>query len=553
MTNQNIRVLPLGGLGGIGKNCTVIEYGEDLLVIDAGMEFPSDEMLGVDVVIPYFTYLVERQDHILGIVITHGHEDHIGGLPYLLQQISAPVYATALTRGLIEVKLTSEQKKRVRLQTIAPGWTLTLGPFVVTPFHVNHSIPDAVGLAIRTPAGLVVHTGDFKIDHTPIEGDPADLGELARLSAEGVLLLLSDSTNAESPGYTLSESLLRDTFEQVFSRAEGRIIVTTFASLLSRVQLVIETAARFGRKVAFAGRSMEQNTAIAEELGYLHWPENTRVDLSQVNDLPDEKVVIVATGSQGEPNSALSRMASGKFRYVSIRQGDTVVLSAKAIPGNETAIHRNIDNLFRRGADVVYGTRAGLHVSGHAAQEELKMILNLLRPVYFVPVHGAYRMLVQHARLAYELGMSPNNVFVLDNGDTLEVSLEGASRGESIPAEGLMVDGATVGDVGPTILRDRMTLGQDGVVIAKVAVDGQTGKLIREPEMVAHGFVYLPEAGELLDSARKTIVQVIESYQGNGSGYDGDELSLIVERRLGSFFQSQTRRSPVVVAVVSVN
>jgi ribonuclease J len=553
MTEPKLKLLPLGGLTGIGKNCTVLEYGGEILVIDAGMEFPSEEMLGVDVVIPDFTYLVENQERIRGIIITHGHEDHIGALPYLLQRVSAPVYATALTRGLIEVKLNTELKKRARLQTIRPGWTCTVGPFSVTPFHVNHSIPDSVGLAIRTPAGLVVHTGDFKIDHTPIEGDPADLGELARLSAEGVLLLLSDSTNAESPGYTLSESRLRDTFEGVFSRANGRIIVTTFASLLSRVQLVVETAARFGRKVALAGRSMEQNTAIAEELGYLHWPENTRVDLSQINDLPDNQVVIVATGSQGEVNSALARMASGKYRYVSIREGDTVLLSAKAIPGNETAIYRNIDNLFRRGAEVVYGTPAGLHVSGHAAQEELKMILNLLRPVYFVPVHGAYRMLHQHARLAFELGMSPNNVFVMDNGDTLEVSLAGAARGESIPAEGIMVDGSTVGDVGPSILRDRMTLGQDGIVVAKVSVDGRSGKITRESEIIAHGFVYLPESGELIVAANKAVTQVIESYQGNGRGYDASQMSLIVERRLTSFFQSQTGRSPIVVAVVSVN
>ncbi|MFO7696099.1 MAG: ribonuclease J [Anaerolineae bacterium] len=553
MTETKLRLIPLGGLSGIGKNCTILEYGEDLLVIDAGIEFPSEEMLGVDVVIPDFTYLVEHQDRIRGIVITHGHEDHIGGLPYLLQEITAPIYATTLTRGLIEVKLNGEQKKRAELHTIGPGWTFTLGAFSVTPFHVNHSIPDAVGLAIRTPAGLVVHTGDFKIDHTPIEGDPADLGVLARLSAEGVLLLLSDSTNAESPGYTISESGLRDTFEQVFAHTEGRIIVTTFASLLSRIQLVIETAARAGRKVALAGRSMEQNTAIAEELGYLHWPENTHIPLSQVNDLPDSKVVIVATGSQGEVNSALARMASGRFREVKIREGDTVLISAKAIPGNETAIHRNIDNLFRRGANVVYGTPAGLHVSGHAAQEELKMMLNLLRPVYFVPVHGAYRMLHRHAQLAYELGMSPDSVFVMDNGDTLEVGLDGASRGEPVPAEGIMVDGSTIGDVGPTILKDRMALAQDGIVVAKVSVEGRSGHITREPEIIAHGFVYLPEAGELIEAANKTVSQVIESYQGNGHGYDSSQMSLIVERRLTSFFQNQTGRSPIVVAVVSVN
>jgi len=553
MTDRKLKLIPLGGLGGIGRNCTLLEYGEEILVVDVGIELPSEEMFGVDAVIPDLSYLVQNEPRIRGIVMTHGHEDHIGGLPFLLDKISAPVYATPLTRGLIETKLNQEQRRRARLQTIAAGRAVKLGPFDVTPFSVNHSIPDSVGLAIRTPAGLVVHTGDFKIDHTPIEGNPADLSVLGKLSAEGVLLLLSDSTNAESPGYTLSESMLRDSFEQVFSRAQGRIIVTTFASLLSRIQLVIETAARCGRKVAFAGRSMEQNSAIAEELGYLRWPENTRIDLSEVNNLPDSQLVIVATGSQGEPNSALARMASGKFRYVSIREGDTVLLSAKAIPGNETAIYRNIDNLFRRGAEVVYGTPAGLHVSGHAAQEELKILLNLLRPVYFVPVHGAYRMLHRHAQLAYELGMRPENVFVLDNGDTLELSLAGAQRGEAIPAEPVMVDGSTIGDVGPTILRDRMTLAQDGIVIAKVAVDARTGQVTRPPELIAHGFVYLPEAGDLMEAASKAITQVVESYHGNGKGRDPNEMGMIVERRLGNFFQSQTGRSPIVVAVVSMN
>ncbi|MGI6368891.1 MAG: ribonuclease J [Anaerolineae bacterium] len=552
MAANELLFLPLGGLGGIGKNCTVLEYEGEILVIDVGIEFPSEEMFGVDVVIPDFGYLVENQERIRGIVVTHGHEDHIGGLPFLLDRISAPVYATPLTRGLIEVKLNAEQLRRAQLQTILAGQTARMGQFEVTPFHVNHSIPDAVGLAIRTPAGLVVHTGDFKIDHTPVEGEPADLGQLARLSAEGVLLLLSDSTNAETPGYTLSESRLRDTFERVFAHADGRIIVATFASLLSRIQMVIETAAAYGRKVAVAGRSMEQNTAIAQRLGYLHWPADTQVPLSAVNDLPDEQVVIIATGSQGEINSALARMASGRFREVRIREGDTVLISAKAIPGNETAIHRNVDNLFRRGADVVYGPPAGLHVSGHAAQEELKFILNLLRPVYFVPVHGAYRMLVHHARLAHELGMPPENVFVLDNGDRLYLSLEGAHLGEPIPAEGVMVDGDTVGDVGPSILRDRLTLAQDGVVVAKVAVDGRTGKVARQPEIVAHGFVYLPEAAELIDAANAEVVQVVEAYQGGSQGYDANQMSLIVERRLGSFFRSQTGRNPVIVAVVSV-
>jgi ribonuclease J len=540
-------------MGGIGKNCNVIEIGEDILVVDAGIQFPTDDMLGVDVVIPDFTYLEERRERVRGIVITHGHEDHIGGLPYLLEKVSAPIYATQLARGLIETKLNANALKNTSLHTIADGDEIVLGPFRVTPFHVNHSIPDAVGLAIRTPAGLIVHTGDFKVDHTPLEGRPTDLSALARLSNEGVTLLLSDSTNAESPGYTPSESQLRDAFDQVFSRAQGRIIVATFASLLSRVQLVIETAARHGRKIAVAGRSMEQNVEIAEKLGYVRFPENARVQVSQINNLPDDEIVIMATGSQGEPNSALARMALGRFRYVKIREGDTVILSSNAIPGNETAIHSNIDNLFRRGANVVYGRQAGLHVSGHAAQEELKMVLNLLRPKYFVPIHGAYRMLHQHAHLAYELGIEREHVFVLDNGDVLELTPEGARLGEPVPAEGILVDGSLVGDVGRSLLRDRMTLAQDGIVVAKVTIEGRTGKILREPEIISHGFVYVPEAQELLEAGEQAIAQVIASYQGNGNGYEADQVGLLIERRLGNFFYNETRRRPVVVSVVSTS
>jgi ribonuclease J len=551
MRNGPLRVIPLGGMGGIGKNCNVIETDDDILIVDAGIQFPSEDMLGVDVVIPDFQYLEERRDKIRGIVITHGHEDHIGGLPYLLERVSAPIYAPPLARGLIEGKLNANALKNTTLHTITDGQEIVLGPFSVTPFHVNHSIPDSVGLAIRTPMGLIVHTGDFKIDHTPLEGRPTDMGAMARLSNEGVVLLMSDSTNAESPGYTPSESQLRDVFDQVFSRAEGRVIVATFASLLSRVQLVIETAVRHGRKVAIAGRSMEQNVEIAEKLGYIRFPENSRVQVSQINNLPDNEVVIMATGSQGEPNSALARMGAGRFRYAKIREGDTVILSSTAIPGNETAIYRNVDNLYRRGAQVVYGRQAGLHVSGHAAQEELKMMLNLLRPTYFVPLHGAYRMLHQHARLAQELGMPHENIFVLDNGDVLELMPEGARLGEPVPAEGILVDGSLVGDVGRSLLRDRMTLAQDGIVVVKVTIDAQTGTILREPEIISHGFVYVPEAQELLQAGEEAISEVIQSYQGNGSGYEPEKVSMLIERRLGNFFYNETRRRPVVVSVVS--
>lgn len=520
------------------------------MVIDAGLMFPEEDMLGVDFVIPDFTYLISNRDKIKGIVLTHGHEDHIGALSYLMEHIEAPIYATPLTRGLVENKVrNAAAKKRTQVNTMLPGHEIVIGPFEVTPFHVNHSIPDAVGLAIHTPMGLIVHTGDFKIDHTPIDGRTTDLGALARLASEGVVMLLSDSTNAESPGYTLSERELVNTFHQVFSRAKGRIIVATFASLLSRVQLVIETAAQFGRKVAVAGRSMEENTAIAETLGYVRFPEGVRVPLSQIENLPDDQVCVLATGSQGEPNAALARMASGRFRHLSIRENDTVLLSSKAIPGNETQIYRNIDNLARQGANVVYGLHAGLHVSGHAAQEELKLMLNLLRPLYFMPVHGAYRMLQAHAGIAYELGFARDDVFVLNNGDSLELGPAGIQRGESLDLEDVFVDGALVGDVGTTILRDRQTLSKDGFVVARVAVDLDRHELLSKPEIVTQGFVYVPDAAKLIETARQAISGIV-SHNGHGSDPE-EEIAREVERGLSNLFYRETRRRPVVVAMVN--
>jgi ribonuclease J len=545
-------LIPLGGLGAIGRNCLVLEHDDTIIVVDAGLMFPEEEMLGVDIVIPDFSYLIANRAKVHGIFLTHGHEDHIGALSYLLEQVNAPVYATSLTRGLVENKLrNSAVKNKAQLNTVQPGQEIVVGPFRVTPFHVNHSIPDAVGLAIRTPLGLIVHTGDFKIDHTPIEGRPADLSALAHLTNEGVVLLLSDSTNAESPGYTLSESELVGTFHQVFSQAKGRIIVATFASLLSRVQLVIETAAKLGRKVAVAGRSMEDNVAIAEQLGYVRFPEGVRVPLSQIQNLPDDKVCVLATGSQGEPNAALARMAVGRFRYVNIREGDTVLLSSKAIPGNETAIYRNIDNLSRLGADVVYGRHAGLHVSGHAAEEELKLMLNLLRPLYFVPVHGAYRMLRAHAKLAYELGFASEDVFLMDNGDSLELTPAGIKRGETLALEDILVDGALVGDVGSTILRDRQTLAKDGFVVARVSVDLAQHALTSEPELVSQGFVYVPESAPLMTAARDAINNIVSH---NGHGVDPEEeMEQQIKRGLSDLFYRETRRRPVVIAMVTAS
>ncbi|MGI5916624.1 MAG: ribonuclease J [Anaerolineae bacterium] len=547
---DQLRVIPLGGLGEIGRNCTLLEYGDNILVIDSGIMFPEDEMLGVDLVIPDFSYLEENRDKVRGIVLTHGHEDHIGALPYLLRNVPAPVYARALTRGLVEAKLQRarlEQEPQVR--TMTPGREVKLGPFIVAPFDVNHSIPQAVGLAIRTPLGLVVHTGDFKIDHTPLDGRTIDMGALARLASEGILLLMADSTNAESPGYTASESTLVDTFQHVFARAQGRIIVATFASLLSRVQLIIETAARMGRKVAIAGRSMEENIAIAEELGFVRFPKDTRIPLGQIDQYEDDEVCVIATGSQGETNSALVRMASGRFRQLQIREGDTVVISSNPIPGNEVSIHRNVDNLFRRGANVVYGEEAGLHVSGHAAQEELKLMLNLLRPAYFMPVHGAYRMLHVHARLGYDLGMRPEEVFIMDNGESLEIDAQGARRGPTIEIQDVLVDGSLVGDVGRSILRDRMALSQEGLVIARIPIDPETGQVTETPEIVSQGFVYVPESADLIAQAQAVIVDLLE---GNGHRYtDSEEISRQVKRRLEHFFYEETRRRPVVIPMIT--
>ncbi len=548
MSSNYVRITPLGGLSGIGKNCTIFETEQDIVVVDAGLQFPEDELLGVDLVIPDITYLQENQHKIRGFVITHGHEDHIGALPFVLREIGAPIYATPLTRGLIEVKLRNAERDRADLRTMLPGSEITLGDFRIMPYHVTHSIPDAVGLAIHTPLGLIVHSGDFKIDHTPIEGKALDLSSLARFSTEGVLLLLSDSTNAETPGYTVSESELVDTFEQVFASAPGRIIVTTFASLLSRIQLVIETAEEFGRRVALAGRSMEQNTRIAHDLGHLHYPPGTMVTLDQVSRLPDDEVCIIATGSQGEPNAALARMAQGRYRDVKLKSGDTVLISAKAIPGNETAIYRNVDDLFRRGANVVYGEKAGIHVSGHAAQEELKMLISLLQPRYFMPIHGAYRMLQMHANLAMSLGMPQDDIFIMENGDRLKLTHHGAELEEPLQLDDVYVDGALVGDVGATILRDRRALAHEGLVIARVTLNGGGVRLAEEPDIISQGFVWMPEAEDLIEEARKAIVKVVESQDDME---DTDALTRRIKRRLENLFYTETRRRPVVIPVIS--
>ncbi len=542
----SVRIIPLGGLGEVGRNCTAIEFDGQILAVDCGLMFPQSDMPGVDLVVPNFAYLAEHAERVLGYLVTHGHEDHIGGLPYVLGNVPAPILATPLTRGLIEVRLKEHGLLGgAELITIQPGGRVALGPFLVEPFRVSHSIPDAVGYAITTPVGCIVHTGEFKFDLSPVDGQLTDLHRLAELGREGVLLLLSDSTNAERPGYTPSETVVREALTQVFERAAGRIIIATFASNLSRVQEVFNVAARFGRKVGIVGRSLEQNTAMAMELGYLKVADGALVRVRDLDRLPDSEVVICCTGTQGEPTSALVRMANDAHRDVSLRPGDTVVLSASPIPGHEELVHRTLDNLFRRGARVVYQALTPVHVSGHASREELKLMLRLVAPRYLVPIGGEYRMLVLHAELAKEVGMPAETVFVLENGQVLEVDGTSARLGETVPGGYVYVDGLGVGDVGQVVLRDRHHLARDGFVVVVLAVDAASRELARPPEVLTRGFVYEPESAEILDGMRERLEELVT--QAHGAH---DLLADRVRDELARYIHARTRRRPMVLPVV---
>ncbi len=548
MSGQKLRVVPLGGLGEVGKNMLAIEYGSDILIVDAGIMFPENDMWGVDLVIPDFGYLLDKKERVRGIVLTHGHEDHIGALPYVLRQIPVPVYGTRLTLGLAKVKLREEGLADVApLREVVLRQPFRVGAFEVECFRMNHSIPDDVGLAIRTPLGLLVHSGDFKFDHTPIEGKGADLARLAQLGGEGVLLLMADSTNAERAGFTPSERVVEQAFDQVFSRAKGRIIVATFASLISRVQQLVNCAERYGRRVTFAGRSMVDNIKIAQELGYLTIPEGLVVDLGAVKRMKPDQVVIVATGSQGEPTSALARMAAGTHKQVQIVPGDTVILSSHVIPGNEEMVGRTINRLFQRGAEVVYEAVAQVHVSGHASQEEQKLLLSLTKPRYFLPIHGELRHLHRHARIAIDLGMPPENVFVVENGYVIEIDEKGARVGERVPGGWVFVDGAGVGDIGPAVLRDREALSRDGFVVAAVVVKREDWTLRRPVELVTRGVVYLPEAQDLVQRAAAAAGEAIAA-----GSLPKDEVDVRdrVRRALSRFFHDEVGRSPMIEAIV---
>ena len=544
MASQKLRIIPLGGLGEVGKNMTAFEYGRNILVVDAGVMFPESDMLGIDFIIPDFGYLLDKKELVRAIIVTHGHEDHIGGLPYLLREINAPVYATRLTRGLIEVKLLEHKLlDQTTLHTIEAGESINVGPFGIEFYHVCHSIPDGVGLGITTPLGLVVHSGDYKFDHTPVDGWPTDFAKLAEFAGRGVLALLSDSTNAERPGWTPSERTVESAFEQVFQDAPSRIIVATFASLISRVQQVLNVAQRHGRKVAIAGRSMTENVRIAQKLGYLNVPTDLLLPLNRVSDFPPSKVAIMATGTQGEPSAVLGRLASGNHRQISVQQGDTVVMSAHPIPGNEELVHRIINRLLQRGAHVLYDAVAPVHVSGHASREEQKLLLNVVRPRYFVPIHGELRHLHQHASMARELGIAADNIAVVENGTIIEFDGDGMTVGERVPGGYVFVDGALVGDVGPAVLRDRESLARDGFVVAMVNRSPRTGQLLGRPRLVSRGFVYLPDSNALIKAAEDVLIATL-------TGGDGDWERLI-QSRLGQFLYDETRRRPIIIPVIN--
>ena len=549
MAKPRLKITPLGGLGEIGKNMMVVEYKEDIIVIDCGLMFPNEEMLGIDLVIPDISYLLERRDKVRGIVITHAHEDHIGALPYVLPQINVPVFCTRLAKGLISVKL-KERKAlaQAKLNVIPPGGQFTLGNFRIEFFSVCHSIPDAVGLIIQTPVGTMVHSGDFKLDHTPVYGEPTDLSRLAQVGAQGVLLLTSDSTYAELPGYTPSERVVGEALNQIMTRAPGRVIITTFASLISRIQQVIDAAASHQRKVFVIGRSMIDNVRMSQELGYLKAPEGTLARIDELRNFPNDRIVIITTGSQGEPTSGLVRIANRDHRQVNIVHGDTVVLSASPIPGNESLIYRTIDSLFKQGAEVFYGNATQAHVHGHGSQEELKLLINEVKPKFFMPVHGEYRHLTLHAKLARSVGLPKENTFVLEDGDVLELAPNWGKVTGKVPSGNVYVDGLSVGDVGGIVLRNRRMLSRDGIVVVIIAVNKQTGRLVGRPDIVSRGFVDINESKDMIEESRDLVAKILD--HGHGHTAEWGFADSKVRDALNRFYYERTKRRPMILPVM---
>ena len=549
---SKLKIIPLGGLGEIGKNLTVYEYGKDMFLVDCGLAFPDQDMLGVDLVLPDFTYVERNADRIRGIVITHGHEDHIGGLPYLLKVLNVPVYGTNLTIGLIQGKLREHGLlNSATLNVIKPGDVITLGGFTVEAIHVNHSIPDALGLAIRCEGGTVVHTGDFKIDTTPIDGGMMDLGRLAEIGQEGVLCLMSDSTNAERPGFTESERKVGESFETLFRRAgNNRIIVATFSSNIHRVQQIMNVAESLGRKVALVGRSLENVVNISAELGYLNIPEGIVIDINMINRYPADKLVIITTGSQGEPMSALTRMAFSDHRKVEIHPNDYVIISATPIPGNEKTVSRVVNELMKLGADVVYERMYDVHVSGHACQEELKMIMGIVKPKYFIPVHGEYRMLVKHAELGRLMGVKPQNIVIAENGKVIEISKKGIRCEETVQAGAVMLDGSGTSEVGSVVMRDRHRLAEDGMIVVVLPYSSDDRKLLSDPEIITRGFIYVKEAEAMMDELKRVTLESVAACEEQRVT-DWTAIKNRVKSNLSGYLYKTTRRSPMILPVIS--
>ncbi len=546
---DKVQIIPLGGLGEIGKNMTVFRYEDDVILVDAGLMFPEDDMLGIDLVIPDITYLLENKDKLKGIFLTHGHEDHIGALPYVLKQIDVPVYGTALTLGILEGRLKENGVSSENLTVIKPGEKVKAGAFKMSFIRVNHSIPDAIAIAITTPIGIIIHTGDFKFDQTPVDGQVTQFNKFAEYGDKGVLALLADSTNAERPGFTPSEKVVGQTFDDEFRYARGRIIVATFSSNVHRIQQVIDSAVRYKRKVAVIGRSMVNVVNISKELGYLNIPEGVLIDIDETNNYTADQTVIITTGSQGEPMSALTRMAMSDHRKVDIIPGDTVIISATPIPGNEKLVSRTIDHLYKLGADVVYEKSNGVHVSGHASQEEIKLMHNLVRPKYFIPVHGEYRHLIKHAGLARDLGMPKENIVIAENGNVIELTRNSITIAGKITSGKVLVDGLGVGDVGNIVLRDRRQLSQDGIMIVVVTMDRENCQVVSGPDIVSRGFVYVREAEDLMEEARDKVQSALDKCETEGVS-EWTSIKSTVRESLGRFLYEKTGRRPMILPII---
>ena len=547
---ENLKIIPLGGLQEVGKNLTVFEYENDIVIVDCGLTFPGDDMLGIDLVIPDVTYLVKNKEKIRGLVVTHGHEDHIGGIAYLLRQINVPIYATRLTMSLISNKLEEHKLlKSAELNIVNQGDTIEFGKFKVEFIRTSHSIPDSVALAIYTPEGTILHTGDFKVDYTPIDGQRIDLGRIAQIGNEGVLALMSDSTNSERKGFTMSESIVGEVFDKQFQNCNKRIVVATFASNVHRIQQIVNSAIKYDRKVAVCGRSMINIIETSIQLGYIKCPENLFIDIDMIKSYPDNRLVILTTGSQGEPMSALTRMAAGEHKKVTITPNDLVIISATPIPGNEKLVSKVIDDLMQIGAEVVYSSLAEVHVSGHACQEEQKLIISLARPKYFIPVHGEYRQLKAHADTAKLLGIPNDRIFIMNNGNTLEINEYGAKMTTNVVAGQVLVDGLGIGDVGHIVLRDRQHLSQDGLIIIVLTMDSATGQVVAGPDVISRGFVYVRESENLMDEVKRVVKTEIEKCENNGIK-DWGTIKSQLKENLREYIFTKTKRNPMILPII---